>query len=180
MTVRLKERYKNTVVPALIKEFGYGNPMAVPKLGKISVNIGMGDATQNPKLLDGAVSELALITGQKPVVTKARKSIAAFKLRAGMSIGCSVTLRGDRMYEFLDRLVNVALPRVRDFRGVSTKSFDGRGNYTLGVREQLIFPEIDYAKVEKTKGMNISITTSARTDAEGLALLKQMGMPFRQ
>jgi large subunit ribosomal protein L5 len=154
--------------------------MAVPKLEKISVNIGLGEATQNAKLMDGAVGELAQITGQKPVVTKARKSIAAFKLREGMSIGCMVTLRGDRMFEFFDRLVNVALPRVRDFRGVSSKSFDGRGNYTLGIRDQLIFPEIDYSKVDKTKGMNICITTTARTDAEGLALLKQMGMPFRQ
>ena len=168
------------MVPALTKEFGYKNVMAVPKLAKISVNIGLGEATQNAKLMDGAVTELGQIAGQKPVVTKARKSIAAFKLREGMAIGCMVTLRGDRMYEFFDRLVNVALPRVRDFRGVSSKSFDGRGNYTLGIREQLIFPEIDYAKVEKTKGMNISITTSARTDAEGMALLKQMGMPFRQ
>jgi len=180
MAARLKQHYMKSVVPALTKEFGYKNVMAVPKLAKISVNIGLGEATQNAKLMDGAVNELGQITGQKPVVTKARKSIAAFKLREGMSIGSMVTLRGDRMYEFFDRLVNVALPRVRDFRGVSTKSFDGRGNYTLGVREQLIFPEIDYAKVEKTKGMNISITTSARTDAEGMALLKQLGMPFRQ
>jgi len=180
MAARLKQYYTKTVVPALTKEFGYSNVMAVPKLAKISVNIGLGEATQNIKLMDGAVNELGQITGQKPVVTKARKSIAAFKLREGMSVGCMVTLRGDRMYEFFDRLVNVALPRVRDFRGVSTKSFDGRGNYTLGIREQLIFPEIDYAKVEKTKGMNISITTSARTDREGMALLKQLGMPFRQ
>jgi len=180
MAARLKQHYTKTVVPALSKEFGYKNVMAVPKLEKISVNIGMGEATQNAKLMDGAVNELAQITGQKPVVTKARKSIAAFKLRENMPIGCMVTLRGDRMYEFFDRLVNVALPRVRDFRGVSTKSFDGRGNYTLGIRDQLIFPEIDYAKVEKTKGMNISITTTARTDAESLALLKAMGMPFRQ
>ena len=154
--------------------------MAVPKLEKISVNIGLGEATPNSKLMDGAVNELAAIAGQKPVITKAKKSIAAFKLREGMPIGCMVTLRGDRMYEFLDRLVTVALPRVRDFRGVSPKSFDGRGNYTLGVKDQLIFPEIDYNKVEKTKGMNISITTTAKTDAEGLALLKHMGMPFRQ
>lgn len=180
MAARLKQHYLKTVVPALEKEFGYANPMAVPKLEKISVNIGLGEATQNAKLMDGAAAELAQITGQKPVVTKARKSIAAFKLREGMSIGCMVTLRGDRMLEFFDRLVNVALPRVRDFRGVSSKSFDGRGNYTLGIRDQLIFPEIDYSKVDKTKGMNISITTTARTDAEGLALLKQMGMPFRQ
>ncbi|MGE5646969.1 MAG: 50S ribosomal protein L5 [Acidobacteriota bacterium] len=178
-TARLRDQYKNTAVPALIKEFSYPNIMAVPKLEKITINIGMGEATQNPKLMDGAVAELAQISGQKPVVTKARKSIAAFKLRENMSIGTMVTLRGDRMYEFLDRLVNVALPRVRDFRGVSTKSFDGRGNYTLGIKDQLLFPEIDYNKVEKTKGMNISITTTARTDAEGLALLRHLGMPFR-
>jgi large subunit ribosomal protein L5 len=175
---RLKELYLKTVVPALTKEFDYKNPMAVPKIEKISLNVGMGEATQNSKLIDGAVNELTAISGQKPVITKARKSIAAFKLRENMPIGCAVTLRGDRMYEFLDRLVNVALPRVRDFRGVSTKSFDGRGNYTLGLKDQLIFPEIDYNKVEKTKGMNISITTTARTDAEGQALLKHMGMPF--
>ena len=180
MTTRLKEHYKKTVVPALTKEFGYTNVMAVPKLEKISVNIGLGEATQNPKLLDGAVSELGLITGQRPVITKAKKSIAAFKLREGMSIGCTVTLRGDRMYEFMDRLMNVTLPRVRDFRGVSSKSFDGRGNYTLGLKDQLIFPEIDYNKVEKTKGMNVCITTTAHSDAEGLALLKHLGMPFRQ
>jgi large subunit ribosomal protein L5 len=180
MIIRLKEHYKKTVVPALMKEFDYKNVMAVPKLEKVSVNIGLGEATQNPKLLDGAVSELALITGQKPVITKAKKSIAAFKVRAGMSIGCMVTLRGDRMFEFLDRLVNVTLPRVRDFRGVSTKSFDGRGNYTLGLRDQLIFPEIDYNKVDKLKGMNVCITTTANSDAEGLALLKHLGMPFRQ
>jgi large subunit ribosomal protein L5 len=177
---RLKEHYKKSVVPALVKEFGYKNVMAVPKIQKVSVNIGLGEATQNAKLMDGAVNELGQIAGQKPVVTKAKKSIAAFKLREGMPIGSMVTLRGDRMYEFLDRLMNVALPRVRDFRGVSSKSFDGRGNYTLGVRDQLIFPEIDYNKVEKVKGMNISITTSAKTDAEGLALLRHMGMPFRQ
>jgi large subunit ribosomal protein L5 len=175
---RLKELYLKTVVPALTKEFDYKNPMAVPKIEKISLNVGMGEATQNSKLIDGAVSELTAIAGQKPLITKARKSIAAFKLRENMPIGCAVTLRGDRMYEFLDRLVNVALPRVRDFRGVSTKSFDGRGNYTLGLKDQLIFPEIDYNKVEKTKGMNICITTTARTDAEGQALLKHMGMPF--
>ncbi len=163
----------------MTKEFGYSNPMAVPKVQKISVNIGLGEATGNSKLMDGAVNELALIAGQRPVINKARKSIAAFKLREGMAIGCSVTLRGDRMYEFLDRLVSVTLPRVRDFRGVSSKSFDGRGNYTLGIKDQLIFPEIDYNKVEKTKGMNICITTTAKTDAEGLALLKHLGMPFR-
>ena len=177
---RLKQHYQKSVIPALVKEFGYKNVMAVPKIQKVSVNIGLGEATQNAKLMDGAVNELGQIAGQKPVVTKAKKSIAAFKLREGMAIGSMVTLRGDRMYEFLDRLMNVALPRVRDFRGVSSKSFDGRGNYTLGVRDQLIFPEIDYNKVEKVKGMNISITTSAKTDAEGLALLRHMGMPFRQ
>jgi large subunit ribosomal protein L5 len=180
MAARLKEYYRTTVVPALMKEFGYKNPMAVPRLEKITINIGLGEASQNPKLMDSAVQELALITGQRPVVTKARRSIAAFKLRAGMTIGCMVTLRGDRMYEFLDRLMNIALPRVRDFRGLSTKSFDGRGNYTLGLRDQLVFPEIDYNKVDKVKGMNITITTTARTDAEGLALLKHLGMPFRQ
>lgn len=180
MAARLRAHYQKSVIPALVKEFGYKNVMAVPKIQKVSVNIGLGEATQNAKLMDGAVNELGQIAGQKPVVTKAKKSIAAFKLREGMSIGAMVTLRGDRMYEFLDRLMNVALPRVRDFRGVSSKSFDGRGNYTLGVRDQLIFPEIDYNKVEKVKGMNISITTSAKTDAEGLALLRHMGMPFRQ
>lgn len=178
MSARLKEHYRNTVIPALRKEFGYGNVMAVPKLDKITVNVGVGEATQNPKVMDGAAKELGQIAGQRPVITKAKKSISAFKLREGMPIGCMVTLRGDRMYEFLDRLVNMALPRVRDFRGVSTKSFDGRGNYTLGVRDQLIFPEIDYNKVEKVKGMNVCITTTAKTDAEGLSLLKHMGMPF--
>ncbi len=177
---RLREHYTNTVVPALTKEFGYKNVMAVPKIEKVSINIGLGEATQNSKLMDGAVNELGQIAGQKPIITKAKKSIAAFKLREGMPIGTMVTLRGDRMFEFLDRLMNVALPRVRDFRGVSSKSFDGRGNYTLGMRDQLLFPEIDYNKVEKTKGMNISIITTAKTDAEGMALLKQMGMPFRQ
>jgi large subunit ribosomal protein L5 len=176
---RLKEAYLKNIVPAMTKEFGYTNRMAVPKIQKISVNIGLGEATGNSKLMDGAVNELALIAGQRPVINKARKSIAAFKLREGMAIGCSVTLRGNRMYEFLDRLVSVTLPRVRDFRGVSSKSFDGRGNYTLGIKDQLIFPEIDYNKVEKTKGMNICITTTAKTDAEGLALLKHLGMPFR-
>ncbi len=180
MKARLRERYQKSVVPALMKEFGYTNIMSVPKIEKVTVNIGLGEATQNPKLMDGAVQELAQITGQKPVVTKARKSVAAFKLREGMSIGCMVTLRGDRMYEFLDRLMNVSLPRVRDFRGVSTRSFDGRGNYTLGLRDQFIFPEISYEKVEKVKGMNICITTTARTDAEAMALLKHLGMPFRQ
>ncbi|MEO8657677.1 MAG: 50S ribosomal protein L5 [Bryobacteraceae bacterium] len=180
MKARLREHYNTNVIPALKKEFGYNNPMAVPRVDKISLNIGLGEATQNAKLMDGAVNELGAIAGQKPVITKAKKSIAAFKLREGMPIGCMVTLRGDRMYEFLDRLMNVALPRVRDFRGVSGKSFDGRGNYTLGIKDQLLFPEIDYNKVEKIKGMNICITTTAKSDAEGLALLKFLGMPFRQ
>ena len=178
MPARLKEHYTKIVVPALTKEFGYTNVMAVPKIVKISLNIGLGEATQNPKMVDGAANELGSIAGQKPVVTKAKKSIAAFKLREGMSIGAMVTLRGDRMLEFYDRLVNIALPRVRDFRGLPTKSFDGRGNYTLGIKDQLIFPEIDYNKVDKIRGMNICITTSANTDAEALALLKNMGMPF--
>jgi large subunit ribosomal protein L5 len=178
MAARLKAHYQTTVIPALTKEFGYTNLMAVPKIEKISLNIGMGEASQNTKLIDGAMNELTAIAGQRPVITKARKSIAAFKLREGMAIGCAVTLRGDRMYEFLDRLVNVSLPRVRDFRGVPSKSFDGRGNYTLGMKDQLIFPEIDYNKVDKAKGMNICITTTAKTDAEGMALLAQMGMPF--
>ena len=177
---RLREHYNKNVTAALTKDFGYKNPMAVPKVEKVSINIGLGEATGNSKLMDGAVNELAAISGQKPVVTKAKKSIAAFKLREGMAIGCMVTLRGDRMYEFLDLLMNVALPRVRDFRGVSPKSFDGRVNYTLALKDQLIFPEIDYNRVEKTKGMNVCITTTAKTDAEGLALLRQMGMPFRQ
>ena len=176
---RLRARFEKEVAVALMKELELKNPMAVPRLHKIVVNMGMGEATQNAKILDPAVNELGQITGQKPVVTRAKKSIAAFKVREGQAIGCMVTLRGDRMYEFFDRLVNVALPRVRDFRGLSTKSFDGRGHYTLGVKDQLIFPEIDYSKVDKTKGMNISITTTAGTDAEGLALLRHMGMPFR-
>ena len=175
---RLKETYTKTIVPALMKEFGYTNIMAVPKLEKICLNMGLGEASGNAKLIDPAVNEMAAIAGQKPIITKAKKSIAAFKLREGMAIGCAVTLRGNQMYEFMDRLVNVSLPRVRDFRGVSSKSFDGRGNYTLGIKDQLIFPEIDYNKVEKSKGMNVCITTTAKTDAEGLALLKQLGMPF--
>ena len=179
-TARLRERYVKEVRPALMKEFNLQNPMAAPRLEKIVVNMGVGDATQNVKLIDPAVTEVGQIAGQRPIVTKARKSIAAFKVREGMSIGVMVTLRGDRMYEFFDRLVNVALPRVRDFRGVGTKSFDGRGNYTLGVRDQLIFPEIDYSKVEKLKGMNITIVTSAGNDDQARALLKHMGMPFRQ
>ncbi len=178
-SARLRDRYVKEVRPALMKEFGLDNPMAAPKLHKIVINMGVGEATQNVKVLDPAANELGQITGQKPVITKARKSIAAFKVRAGMPIGAMVTLRGDRMYEFLDRLVNVALPRVRDFRGVSTKSFDGRGNYTLGLRDQLVFPEIDYSKVDKLKGMNVTIVTTARNDDEARALLKHMGMPFR-
>lgn len=177
---RLRELYTKTVIPALKKEFSYANPMAIPKIEKVTLNIGLGEATQNAKLMDGAVNELQAIAGQRPVVTKATKSIAAFKLREGMPIGCMVTLRGDRMFEFLDRLFNVSLPRVRDFRGVSDRAFDGRGNYTLGLKDQLIFPEIDYNRVEKTKGMNICITTTAKTDAEAMSLLKLMGMPFRQ
>jgi large subunit ribosomal protein L5 len=175
---RLRVTYQEKVIEALTKEFQYDNVMAVPRLEKVSVNMGLGEASQNSKILDAAVTELGQITGQHPVITKAKKSIAAFKLREGMSIGCAVTLRGDRMYEFLDRLFNITLPRVRDFHGVSTKSFDGRGNYTLGIRDQLIFPEIDYNKVDKTKGMNICITTTAKTDAEGRALLRHLGMPF--
>ena len=180
MAARLRQHYQKTVVPALTKEFGYKNVMAVPKIEKISINIGLGEATQNAKVLDPAVRDLGEITGQKPVVTRAKKSIAAFKVRENMPIGAMVTLRGDRMYEFFDRLVNTALPRVRDFRGVSTKSFDGRGNYTLGLKDQLVFPEIDYAKVDKLKGMNITIVTTARNDEQARALLKHMGMPFRQ
>ncbi|MBO0912704.1 MAG: 50S ribosomal protein L5 [Acidobacteria bacterium] len=176
---RLKERFRKQVAPALMKEFSLDNPMAVPHLDKIVVNMGVGEATQNAKVLDPAVNELGQITGQKPVVTRARKSIAAFKVREGMPIGAMVTLRGDRMYEFFDRLVNIVLPRVRDFRGVSTKSFDGRGNYTIGLHDQLIFPEIDYARVDKLKGMNVTIVTTARDDNQARALLRQLGMPFR-
>jgi large subunit ribosomal protein L5 len=179
MAPRLKERYQKEVVPVLVKEFSYANANAVPRLRKIVVNMGLGEAIQNAKLLDSAAQELGQITGQKPVITRARKSIANFKLRKNMPIGAMVTLRGDRMYEFFDRLTNVAMPRVRDFRGVSTRAFDGRGNYTLGLRDQLVFPEIDYSKVDKTKGMNITIVTDARTDAEAMALLRHMGMPFR-
>ncbi len=175
----LKERYKKEIVPALLKRFKYKNVMKVPRLGKIVINMGLGEAIQNIKILDASMRELAEITGQRPIVTKARKSIAQFKVRAGMPIGCMVTLRRDRMYDFLDRFINTALPRVRDFKGVSPDSFDGRGNYTLGVREQLIFPEVDYDKVEKIKGMNISIVMTAKTDQEAMELLKMMGMPFR-
>lgn len=179
MASRLKDRYKNELVPALMKEFEYTNPMAVPRLEKIVINMGVGrEAQNNPKVFDQAVMEISTISGQKPVITKAKKSIAAFKLRTGMPIGVAVTLRGDRMYEFLDRLINAVLPRVRDFRGVSPRAFDGRGNYTFGVKDQLIFPEIDFNRVDRTRGMNISIVTTARTDEEGRALLKQFGMPF--
>src|SRR5499425_2879224 len=178
-TPRLKSSFRKDVAPALMKEFGVSNPMGVPHLHKIVVNMGVGEATQNAKVLDPAVNELGLITGQRPVVTRAKKSIAAFKVRENMPIGAMVTLRGDRMYEFFDRLMNVVLPRVRDFRGVSTKSFDGRGNYTLGLHDQLIFPEIDYAKVDKMKGMNVTIVTTAGTDDQARSLLKHLGMPFR-
>ena len=178
-SARLRGKYTKEVLPALMKEFGISNVLAVPKIEKVVVNMGVGEATQNAKVLDPAVSDLQAITGQKPVITKAKKSIAQFKVREGQSIGAMVTLRGDRMYEFLDRLINVVLPRVRDFRGVSTKSFDGRGNYTLGLRDQLIFPEIDYAKVDKQKGMNVTIVTTARNDNEARALLRSFGMPFR-
>lgn len=177
---RLKTKFESEVAPALKQQFGYANPFQVPKVLKVTLNMGLGEATQNPKLIDGAVVEMTAIASQKPVVTRARKSIAAFKVRQGNAIGCCVTLRGDRMWEFLDRLMNIALPRVRDFRGVSAKAFDGHGDYTLGIREQIIFPEIDYDKVEKMKGMNITIVTSARNDAEAFALLKGLGMPFRK
>lgn len=176
---RLKERYVREVVPALRREFGYRNVMAVPRLTKIVVNMGIGEATQNAKIVDAASDDLARITGQKAAVTRARKSIAAFKVRQGMPIGVMVTLRGERMYEFLDRLVNIALPRVRDFKGVSPKGFDGRGNYTLGLRDQLIFPEIDYLKVDKSRGMNVSVVTTAKTDPEARRLLQLLGVPFR-
>lgn len=180
MATRLKEKYQKEVAPAIAKEFGIKNPMAIPRVQKIVLNMGMGEAIANAKILDTATEELRTITGQKPVITKAKKSIASFKLRQGMPIGVMVTLRGDRMYEFLDRFVSIALPRVRDFRGVSPKAFDGRGNYTIGVREQLIFPEIDFNKVDKLRGMNISIITTARNDEQARALLKGLGMPFRQ
>ncbi len=180
MAARLRERYTKEIAPALAKEFEITNAMAVPRLEKIVINMGMGEAVANSKVIDTAADELRAIAGQKPVVTKAKKSIAQFKLRQGMPIGTMVTLRGDRMYEFLDRLVSVALPRVRDFRGVSPKAFDGRGNYTLGIRDQLIFPEIDFNKVDKTRGMNISIVTTARNDEQARALLRSLGMPFRQ
>jgi large subunit ribosomal protein L5 len=173
------EYYENEVRPALVRKFKYDNVMQVPKVEKIVVNIGLGEAIQNIKVLDSAASDMAIITGQKPVITKAKKSIASFKLRAGMPIGCMVTLRRERMYEFLQKLVTIVLPRVRDFKGVSAKSFDGRGNYTLGLKEQIIFPEIEYDKIDKSRGMNITITTTAKSDEEGYELLKLMGMPFR-
>jgi large subunit ribosomal protein L5 len=178
MSARLRERYYKEVVPALGKELGIDNRMAIPRVEKIILNMGLGEAVANPKILDGAVEELSAIAGQKAVVTKAKKSIATYKLRTGMPIGARVTLRGDRMYEFLDRLINIALPRVRDFRGVSTKAFDGRGNYTLGVRDHFIFPEIDYAKTDKSKGLNVTIVTSAGQDDRARVLLQQLGMPF--
>jgi large subunit ribosomal protein L5 len=177
---RLKEKYAKEVVPALTKEFGYSNVMAVPRIRKVVVNMGLGEATGNAKIIDTGADELARVTGQKPVTRRAKKSIAAFKLRKGMPIGTMVTLRGERMWEFLDRLVSIALPRVRDFKGVSPKGFDGRGNYTLGLRDQLLFPEIDYMKVDKPRGMNVSVVTSAQTDQEARKLLQFIGIPFRQ
>ena len=176
---RLKDNYKSEVVPAMMKQFGYNNTMQVPRLEKIIVNMGLGEAIQNVKILESASAEIGALTGQKPVITKARKSIATFKLRKGMSIGCMVTLRKERMYEFFDRLVNVALPRIRDFRGIPPSSFDGRGNFAMGIKEQFIFPEIDYDKIDKVKGMNVVIVTTARTDEEARHLLRLMGMPFR-
>lgn len=178
-TPRLKERYRKEIVPALQKEFGYANIMQAPAVHKIVINIGMGEAIQNAKAMDNAVRDLGDITGQRPVVTKAKRSVASFKLREGMAIGCTVTLRGNRMYDFLDKLVSVALPRLRDFQGVSRDSFDGRGNYTLGIREQLVFPEINYDKIDKVRGMEITIVTTARTDEEGRRLLQLVGMPFK-
>jgi len=179
MISRLHEKYRKETVPALTKRFGYANVMAVPRVSKVTVNIGLGEASQNVKLLDTAAQELGQIVGQKPVITRAKKSIANFKIRKGMSIGCMVTLRGERMYEFLDRLTSVVFPRVRDFKGLPPNSFDGRGNYTLGLRDQLVFPEIDYTRVDKIKGMNITITTTARNDEEGRELLRLLGVPFR-
>jgi large subunit ribosomal protein L5 len=176
---RLRNRYEKDVIPALKKEFGYSNVMAIPKLTKVVVNMGLGEATQNAKIADTGADELARITGQRPVITRAKKSVAQFKVRKGMPIGTMVTLRGERMWEFLDRLISVALPRVRDFRGVSPRGFDGRGNYTLGLKDQLLFPEIDYMKVDKARGMNISVVTTAKTDEESRKLLQLLGMPFR-
>lgn len=177
---RLKERYQKEIIPALLKEFNYKTVMQVPRITKIVVNMGLGEAVQNIKVIDSAVEELSIITGQRPVVTRAKKSEAGFKLRTGMSVGCMVTLRGERMYEFLDRLLNIALPRVRDFRGVSPKSFDGRGNYNLGLKEQLIFPEIHYDKVDAVRGMDVAVCTTAKTDEEARSLLEKMGFPFRR
>jgi large subunit ribosomal protein L5 len=177
---RLLDKYTTEIVPAMVKDFGYSNVMQVPVIKKVTVNMGLGEAVQNPKIIDTSIEELATITGQKPVITRSRKAIAGFKLRAGLPIGVAVTLRRDRMYEFLDRLLYVALPRVRDFRGVSPKGFDGRGNYTLGLREQIIFPEINYDKVQKVKGMNITVVTTAKTDDEARRLLTYLGMPFRK
>ncbi|WP_026732532.1 50S ribosomal protein L5 [Fischerella sp. PCC 9605] len=179
MATRLKSLYQETIIPNLMKQFGYTNVHQVPKLVKVTVNRGLGEAAQNAKALEASLSEIALIAGQKPVVTRAKKAIAGFKIRQGMPVGIMVTLRGERMYAFLDRLINLALPRIRDFRGISPKSFDGRGNYTLGVREQLIFPEVEYDSIDQIRGMDISIITTANTDEEGRALLKEMGMPFR-
>lgn len=180
MTQRLKEQYDKEILPQLMKDFKYKNVMQAPKLDKVVINIGVGEAVSDMKVLDGAVADLTAITGQKPIIRRAKKSIAAFKLREGMPIGTKVTLRGVRMYEFFDRLVNFSMPRIRDFRGISDKSFDGRGNYTLGIKEQIIFPEIEYDKIDKLRGMNITIATTAKTDEEGKALLKQLGMPFRK
>ena len=179
MKTRLHEKYSSETVPALMKRFNWNNKMAVPKLSKITVNIGLGEASQNAKLLDTAAVELAQITGQKPIITRAKKSIANFKIRKGMPIGCAVTLRGEKMYEFLDRLCNVVLPRVRDFRGLPSGAFDGRGNYTMGLKDQLVFPEIDYTRVDKIKGMNVTLTTTAKNDEEGRELLKGLGVPLR-
>jgi large subunit ribosomal protein L5 len=180
MVSRLKEKYRQEVVPALQKEFNYHNPMQVPGIHKVVINIGMGEVIQNAKAMDAAVADLTAITGQRPVITRAKRSVAAFKLREGMQIGCMVTLRGERMYQFLDKLLNVALPRLRDFQGVSADAFDGRGNYTLGLREQLVFPEIDYDKVDKVRGMEVSVVTTANTDEEGRRLLSMLGMPFKK
>ena len=180
MPARMKEKYRTEVVEVLKREFLYTNPMQVPTLHKVVINVGLGEAIANPKALDAATRDLAVITGQKPVITRAKKSVASFKIRTGNQIGAMVTLRGERMWEFLDRLISIALPRIRDFQGVSPKAFDGRGNYTLGIRDQLIFPEIDFNKVDKTRGMNISIVTTARDDEQARALLKALGMPFRQ
>jgi len=180
MASRLKEKYRQEVAPGLQKDFNYSNPMQIPGVNKVVVNIGMGEVIQNAKAMDAAIADLSTITGQRPVITRAKRSVAAFKLREGMPIGCMVTLRGERMYQFLDKLINVTLPRIRDFQGISPEAFDGRGNYTLGLREQLVFPEIDYDKVDKVRGMEVSIVTTARTDEEGRRLLTLMGMPFKK